>query len=83
VLAFALVKLEHVERQLRERLDGLGPLGRHALLTVLLLPDSKRAAVISEMRSHPESREFAELLIDCEEDRVLRAVLVGMLRGAS
>jgi hypothetical protein len=25
---------------------------------------------------------FAELLIDCEEDRALRAVLVGMLRGA-
>jgi hypothetical protein len=23
---------------------------------------------------------FAEFLIDCEEDRVLRAVLVGMLR---
>ena len=25
-------------------------------------------------------RTFAELLIDCEEDRVPRAVLVGMLR---
>jgi hypothetical protein len=25
-------------------------------------------------------RAFAELLIDCEEDRVLRAVLVGMPR---
>jgi hypothetical protein len=28
------------------------------------------------------SRTFAELLIDCEEDRVLRAVLVDMLRNA-
>jgi hypothetical protein len=28
----------------------------------------------------PGKLPFAELLIDCEEDRVLRAVLVGMLR---
>jgi hypothetical protein len=27
-------------------------------------------------------RHFAELLIDCEEDKALRAVLVGMLREA-
>ena len=32
--------------------------------------------------SPSSSRTFAELLIDCEEDRILRAVLVGMLRDA-
>jgi hypothetical protein len=31
----------------------------------------------------PESPAYAELLIDCEVDRTLRAVLVGMLRGVA
>jgi hypothetical protein len=39
-----------------------------------------RADRIGEFCGYPESRAFAELLIDCKEDRVLRAVLVGMLR---
>ena len=35
------------------------------------------------MDGESESRAFAELLIDCEKDRILRAVLVGMLQDAT
>ena len=38
-----------------------------------------RVIQADERRILPESRTFAELLIDCEENRTLRAVLVGML----
>jgi hypothetical protein len=31
-------------------------------------------------REPPPTRSFAELMIDCEEDRTYRAVLAGMLR---
>ena len=43
------------------------------LLHVLMLPDLDRANRIGEFWSYPQSRAFAELLIDCEEDRTLRA----------
>jgi hypothetical protein len=47
-----------------------------------MLQDFDRADRIGEFWGYPQSRAFAELLIDCEEDRMLRAVLVGMLREA-
>jgi hypothetical protein len=71
---------DELEKQLRERLDALGPARRAELLHVLMLPDFDRADRIGEFWGYPASRAFAELLIDCEEDRTLRAVLVGMLR---
>jgi hypothetical protein len=74
------VVLEEMEDALRERLQALPPAARAELLHVLMLPDFERADRIGEFWSYPESRAFAELLIDCEEDRMLRAVLVGMLR---
>jgi hypothetical protein len=58
---------------LGQRLDALGPALRADLLYVLLLPDFERADRIGEFWGYPESRAFAELLIDCEEDRTLRA----------
>ena len=62
--AFALVNLKQVERQLRQRLDALGPAPRAELLHVLMLPDFERADRIGEFWGYPERRPFAELLID-------------------
>jgi hypothetical protein len=74
------VTFEQMEQALRQRLQALPSAALAELLHVLMLPDFDRADRIGEFWGYPESRAFAELLIDCEEDRTLRAVLVGMLR---
>jgi len=60
------VRPDELEQRIRERLDALGPAPRAELLHVLMLADFDRADRIGEFWSYPESRAFAELLIDCE-----------------
>jgi hypothetical protein len=58
------------ERLIRQRLDALGPAPRAELLHVLTLPDFDRSDAIGSYWGNPKTRTFAELLIDCEEDRL-------------
>jgi hypothetical protein len=72
---------EEMEKGLRQRLVALPAAARAELLHVLRLPDFDRAERIGEFWSYPESRAFAELLIDLEEDKAARAVVFGLLAG--
>jgi hypothetical protein len=47
-----------------------------------MLPDFEQADTIGTYWGKPRDPHLRRLLIDCEEDRVVRAVLVGMLREA-
>ena len=49
------------------------PVPPQVSLHVLMLPDFDRADRIGEFWGNPKTRTFAELLIDCEEDRTTRA----------
>jgi hypothetical protein len=76
------MRSDELECKLRARLDALPAGGPRRTPPRPRLSDFERAERIGEFWGYPQSRAFAELLIDCEEDRTLRAVLVGMLRGA-
>jgi hypothetical protein len=69
-----------LELKMRRDLDRMPPAARAELLHVLLQRDFERAATIGEYWANPRTRPFAELLIECEENREARALLVGMLR---
>jgi hypothetical protein len=74
------MKPDELGRQLRERLTPSASLPAPSCFTSSCCPTSSGSTGSGEFWGYPESRAFAELLIDCEEDRTLQAVLVGMLR---
>lgn len=61
------------------RLEALPHAARAELLRVLMLPDLERAERIDEFWSYPQSRAFAELLIDLKESKEAWAVVIGLL----
>jgi hypothetical protein len=69
---------EEMENALRARLEALRR--RAEPLHVLMLPDSAPPTGSASFWGYPQSGAFAELLIDCEEDRTLPSVVVGMVR---
>jgi hypothetical protein len=75
------VTFEEIEAGLKARLEALPSAARAELIHVLRLPDFERADRIGEFWGYPETRTFGELLIDLEEDRSLKAVIWGLLRG--
>ncbi len=75
-----MLTLPELERLIHERLDAFPPAARGELLHLLTFPDFERVGRIRDFYSNPKTRMFAELLIDLEEDRAARAVVVVMLR---
>jgi hypothetical protein len=59
---------------------GFGPAPRAELLHVLMLPTSSEPSGSASSGVPLKAAAFAELLVDCEEDWTLRAVLVGRRR---
>jgi hypothetical protein len=75
------VNLQQLSGQLRERLDASVRLPAPSFSTSSCSPTSS-GPTGSASSGATQRAALAELLIDCEEDRTLRAVLTGMLREA-
>jgi hypothetical protein len=68
------------EAALHDALDAIGPAPRAELLHTLELTDFQRAERIGTLWASPHTRPLADLLIDAEESKEVRALLIGMLR---
>jgi hypothetical protein len=74
------VEVHELEALIQQRFDAMPKAARAELLRVLMLPTSSEPTGSASPGLTRRSLAFAELLIDAEEDRIVRALLVGMLR---
>jgi hypothetical protein len=70
-----------LERKIRRHLERLPPAARAELAHVLPLRDFDRIEVIGDYWANPKTRPFAKLLLECEENRAARQLLVGTLQA--
>lgn len=69
-----------MQRELRRRLEVLGPAPRAELLRVLTMSSKKRARRIGALYQVPILKTCAELLMDVEDDPHVRAAVLAELR---
>jgi hypothetical protein len=69
-----------VEDKFLEAIELFEPAARRELLTLLTSSDVVWAELIGQLLERKEGHPLAELLMDLEEDRAARAVVVGLLR---
>jgi hypothetical protein len=75
-----MADLYDIERRLQEAVAAIPPDLRPSILHALTLPDEERAAGIGRLWKDERTRGIAEMLIDLEEDRALKAAVLGELR---
>jgi hypothetical protein len=74
-----MADLLQIERDLRERLLVFPPSVHIALLSVMRMPTWERADVIGKLYGSGRAKQLSELLMDLEDDRYARTVVMGLL----
>lgn len=69
-------------KRLSQAVRHFTPEERGAMLRVLASPPERRAEVIRQMYEAPESRHMAELLMDLEEDGLIRTDVMEALKDS-
>jgi hypothetical protein len=77
------LNLEDVDRSLQESVSRIPDADRHYLLRLLTADEAYRAEAIGRLYASGLAPATVELLIDAEERREVRALLVGLLRQAA